>query len=79
MDLDSVVDLANHANDEIGKFKFEVILSPKKLQRDDYLLDALNWGSILYDDADDLEKVPDDKSYREPLRYPHHPFYKDEF
>ena len=61
LDLDSVVDFAKQANDEIGKFKFEVIVSPEKLQRDDYLLDVLNWDSIIYNDANDLEKVPDDK------------------
>ncbi len=61
MDLDSVVDFANQAQDEIGKFKLDVILSPDKLQRDDHLLDALNWDSILYNDANELEKVPNDK------------------
>lgn len=61
MDLDSVVDFANQAQDEIGKFKFDVILSPEKLKRNDYVLDVLNWDSILYDDADELEKVPNDK------------------
>jgi len=55
------VDFVNQAQDEIGKFKFDVILSPDKLQRNDYILDVLNWDSILYDDADELEKVPNDK------------------
>ncbi len=61
MDINSVVDFVNRAQDEIGKFKFDVILSPDKLQRNDYILDGLNWDSILYDDADELEKVPNDK------------------
>ncbi len=61
MDINSVVDFVNQAQDEIGKFKFDVILSPDKLQRNDYILDVLNWDSILYDDADELEKVPNDK------------------
>ena len=61
MDLNSVVDFVNQAQDEIGKFKLDVILSPDKLQRNDYILDVLNWDSILYDDADELEKVPNDK------------------
>lgn len=61
MDLNSVVDFVNQANDEVGKFKFDVILSPDKLQRNDYPLDVLNWDSILYDDANELEKVPNDK------------------
>ena len=61
MDTNSVVDFADQAQEEIGKFKFDVILSPGKLQRNDYILDALNWDSILYDDADELEKVPNDK------------------
>ena len=61
MDINSVVDFVNQAQDEVGKFKFDVILSPDKLQRNDYLLDVLNWDSILYDDSDELEKVPNDK------------------
>lgn len=61
MDLNSVVDFANQAQNEIGKFKFDVILPPEKLKRNDYVLDVLNWDSILYDDADELEKVPNDK------------------
>ena len=61
MDLNSVVDFVNQAQDEIGKFKFDVILSPNKLQRNDYLLDGLNWDYILYNDADELEKIPNDK------------------
>ena len=61
MDLDAVVDFVNQASDEVGKFKFDVILSPDKLQRNDYLLDVLNWDSILYDDANELEKVPNNK------------------
>ncbi len=61
MDINSVVDFVNQAQDEIGKFKFDVILSPDKLQRNDYILDVLNWDSILYDDADELDKVPNDR------------------
>lgn len=61
MDLNSVVDFVNQAQDEIGKFKFDVILSPDKLQRNDYILDGLTWNSILYNDADELEKIPNDK------------------
>ena len=61
MDLNSIVDCANQAHDEIGKFKFDVILSPDKLQRNDYVLDGLNWNSILYNDANELEKIPNDK------------------
>jgi len=61
LDLNSVVDFVNQAQDEIGKFKFDVILSPDKLQRNDYILDGLTWNSILYNDADELEKIPNDK------------------
>ncbi len=61
MDLNAILDFVNQANDEVGRFKFDVILSPDQLQRNDYLLDVLHWDSILYDDSDELEKVPNDK------------------
>ena len=72
MDLNSVVDFVNQAQDEIGRFRLDVILSPDKLQTCDYILDGLNWDSILYDDAEELDKVPDDKRglYAFAIRHP---------
>ncbi len=61
MNPDALTDFVNQANDQVGQFKFDVILSPDKLQRDDYPLDVLNWDSILYKDDNELEKVPNDK------------------
>jgi hypothetical protein len=72
LDLSSVVDFAKQAQEEIGKFKFDVILSPDKLQTSEYVLGTLNWDSILYNNADELNKVPDDKRglYAFAIRHP---------
>lgn len=60
MDLNSVIDFANEANDEIGKYMIDVTLSPKKMMSDEYDFASLDWSSISYGDKE-LEKVPDDK------------------
>jgi len=60
LNLESVIDFANEANDEIGKYMIEVTLSPKKMMSDEYDFAALDWDSISYGD-EELEKVPDDK------------------
>lgn len=59
MDLSSVVDFVNNAHDEIGKFRFEITLSPDKLMAEDYGLEHLTWNSVLYG-PEGVNEVPDD-------------------
>lgn len=60
MNINSLVDFANQANDIIGKFRIEFVLSPEQLSVDQYGIDSLQCDSISYGDAE-LNKVPDDK------------------
>ena len=60
MNLESVIDFANEANDEIGKYMVNVILSPKKMMSSEYDFTSLDWKSIRYG-KEELEQVPDDK------------------
>lgn len=60
MDLDSIIDFANDASEEIGKFIFPVTLSPQKIMADDYDVADLDWQSVRYGE-DELDQVPDDK------------------
>ena len=60
MDLDSLVDFANKANDEINKYTVSVTLSPEKMMADSHVVATLAWDSISYGDQE-LERVPADK------------------
>lgn len=60
MNVDSLIDFANEANERINKYSIKVTLSPDNLMVGNYGLDALNWDSISYGD-EELEKVPNDK------------------
>lgn len=60
MDLSSIIDFASQADEEIGKFRIEMILSPEKLSFDAYSVANLNWKSIKYGDAE-IDQVPSDK------------------
>lgn len=60
MNLDSLVDFATQASEEIGKHMVPVTLSPQKMTAGGYDVEALEWESVNYGEAD-LEKVPDDK------------------
>lgn len=60
MDLDSLIDFANEANDEIHKYMVSVTLSPEKMMADDYAVATLAWDSISYG-KQELERVPADK------------------
>jgi hypothetical protein len=60
MDLSSVTDFANKANDEIHKYTIPIILAPDKLMTTQYAVSPLKWDVIEYGDKD-LLKVPDDK------------------
>ena len=61
MDLGSVVDFAEQGNKEIRGLMVSVILSPEKLKRDNYVLGTLNWDSIVYNNAAEIDKIPNDK------------------
>ena len=60
MNLDSLIDFANEATDEIGKYKVSFILSSPKIQVNQHIIPVLHWESVKYGNAE-LNKVPDDK------------------
>jgi len=60
LDLDSLIDFANEATDEIAKYTVDITLSPDKMMADGCVIAALAWDSISYGE-DELEKVPADK------------------
>lgn len=57
MKLDTLIDFANEATNEIAKFQVSVVLSPATLMAQEYTFTALNWDSISYGDAE-LARVP---------------------
>ncbi|NDZ17782.1 hypothetical protein [Variovorax sp. WS11] len=71
MDLSSVVDFVNQADTEIGKYRFEIAISPSKLSNNAFVLAGLNWQSIKYGDAE-IDQVPSDKRgiYAFSISYP---------
>lgn len=60
MDLTSLIDFADKAETEIGKYRVEMTLSPSKLNFTAYCVPNLNWESVKYGEAE-LDLVPDDK------------------
>ena len=61
MNFQGLVDFANEAHDEIGRYRLEdIILSPAKMRPNDFCVPALAWQSIPYGDAE-IEQVPDDR------------------
>lgn len=60
LDLNSIIDFADEAEAEIGKFRVGVILSPSKMRFGPYCVPNLNWQSVKYGDAE-VHLVPDDK------------------
>ena len=62
MEFKKLSDFANEANEQLGAFRLEFMLSPDLLSRDDYEIDVLKWDSIKYGN-EELGKVPDDKSH----------------
>ena len=61
MNFDKLRDFAKQATLEIASFKVPFVLSPKSLIADRYVLPALAWDSIRYDDDAELHKVPADR------------------
>jgi hypothetical protein len=60
LDLPEVIDFIDQADKEVGKYRIDFYLSPRKLASSAYVLPSLNWQSIKYGEAD-LDKVPNDK------------------
>lgn len=60
MNLDSLIDFANEATEEIAKYTVPVILSPEKIVSDNHAIATLAWDSVSYGE-EELEKVPADK------------------
>lgn len=60
MKLDSLIDFANKATDEIAKYTVSFTLSSPKIQVNQHIIPALKWESIKYGTAE-LNKVPNDK------------------
>ena len=61
MSFDLLRDFANEANREVGNFRLNFTLSPNKMRRDDYDLEALTWDSIHFGDDAEIEKIPNNK------------------
>jgi len=60
MNLDAIVDFANKAHEAVGRYNFQVTLTPENIMVDEYALDQLAWGSIKYGE-EEIDKVPHDK------------------
>ena len=60
MNLNSLIDFADEATEEVAKYTVGVTLSPKKMMTDRYAIPSLAWDSISYGE-EELDKVPDDK------------------
>lgn len=60
VDIDSLIDFANEAHAEIGRYMVQVTLSPEQLKSDTYSVNPLVWNSIPFGD-EDLDQIPGDK------------------
>ena len=60
-DFSPLKDFANKANQEIGNFRIEFILSPEKMQRNDYEISNLNWNCINFGNKNEENKIPNER------------------
>ena len=60
MNLESIIDFANKAHDEIGRYRIEVTLSPERLKFDTFAVNPLAWNSIPFGD-EHIDQIPEDK------------------
>ncbi|MFZ5697236.1 MAG: hypothetical protein ACOY9J_00670 [Pseudomonadota bacterium] len=60
MDLTDVIDFADQADKEIGKYRVDFSISPALLTSNTYPIPALNWQSIKYGEAE-IDQVPADR------------------
>lgn len=61
MPFEQLRDFASDANREVGDYRLQFILSPKKMRRGGYDIEQLDWTSIHFGNDDELETIPDDK------------------
>ena len=61
MDLKLLKDFVNEAYDQLGKYKIEVTLVPEQMMTQEYDVNLLEWNSVLFDNNDGLNEIPDDK------------------
>ena len=55
-----MIDFADAAANEIGKFRMAFVLSPQQLLADHYIVSPLRWDSISYGE-NDLQRIPSNK------------------
>lgn len=60
MKLDSLIDFANEATNEIAKFTIHVTLSPDKMMGE-HAISTLTWDSVSYGEEEQLDRIPADK------------------
>ena len=60
MNMDLTNDFANRAYEEYGKYILDVVISPKRLKADDYVVVSLDWKSVPYG-KEHKDEVPNDK------------------
>lgn len=61
MDFEPLIDFVTEAYDQVGKYKIEVTLVPEQMMKQDYDVDLLEWNSVLFNNNDELNRIPDDK------------------
>lgn len=60
MDLSEVIDFANKAHGDVGRYNITMTLSPTNITVGGFVMDELAWDSIKYGD-EEVDKVPNDK------------------
>ena len=60
VDLNSIIDCVNLANQEIAGCKVSFVLNAEFLSNENYTITSLNWDSIPYG-KNELERIPDNK------------------
>ena len=58
--MELLIDFANEATAEIGKYRVPVTLSPTTMMADEHIVPALVWDSISYGD-EELNRIPDNR------------------
>jgi len=59
-DLTKLVDFAQQANEEVGRFRLNIMLSPQNLRAKNYCVPALAWRSVKYGEAE-ASQVPNNR------------------
>ena len=61
LNFNRLKDFANKANQAVGNFRLQFVLSPDQLRRDDYGLASLRWESIHFGNHEEIERIPSDR------------------